>query len=182
MRFARGETPTSTSGWSTARCRRAACIVTATCAGALPPLSPSWPRSHRSRQCRFAGRRLGSRSRAAADAAGAIKTVGAVHAGTAREVRDEGDVIAKRNVEFSTQVRMARHSDDEMPGFAIADSGIARKRDDAFLIGLDNCGSDREVFPLNFAAALAFAAQDFVVGLSDGDDQRRFCPGAVPAL
>jgi len=38
----------------------------------------------------------------------------------------------------------------------------------------DDGGGDREVLPLNFAAALAFAAQDFAIGLRDGDNQRRF--------
>lgn len=115
---------------------------------------------------------------AAAGAVAAIETTGTAHAGTAGEIGEERDVVAKRNIELGAEIGMARDGNGNVAGFAVTDSGIASERDDAFLVGFDDSGGEREVLPLNFAAALAFGAQDFAVGLRDGDNERGLLSGS----
>jgi hypothetical protein len=75
-------------------------------------------------------------------AAGAVRSIGAVEsagAAAAGEIRAIVDVVAQGNVEVRLEARMARHCDGDMRYFPVADSGILRKGDNAFLVG----GHDR---------------------------------------
>ena len=94
------------------------------------------------------------RSTAAAGARHSIAAVAAAGAAAAGEIRCEFKVVAHRYIELRRgDIGMARGRDADMPQLAVADPRIGRKRNNAFLVNLDNRCSHLEVFPKNLALA-----------------------------
>src|SRR5271156_1144934 len=80
---------------------------------------------------------------AAADAVDPVQAAVSTGTGLTREVRNERDIVAKRNVKLrSHHSWLARYRDSDMPDLPVADSGILRKRYVSFLVSRDNACRD----------------------------------------
>src|SRR5579863_9993048 len=96
-------------------------------------------------------------ARRAADAVGAVQAIHTADARTARKVRDVLLVIAQWNVEIGSEVGMAGHGDRDVGYFAVTDTGILGKRNDALLIDGHDGSCDFKFLPHNLALAFALS-------------------------